>query len=68
MDKESLRSNLKGIWNDIRKWYKQLSFWPKTLINVVIIVLCIYWSLVICDVQEWWHWDEWMEHIKTYHM
>jgi hypothetical protein len=40
----------------------------KALFMTIIIAIGIFWILIISDISEWWHWEEWMEHIRENHL
>ena len=42
--------------------------WKKVLLVTVLIGVAIFWILTVSDISEWWHWEEWMEHIEKNHL
>lgn len=57
-----------SIVNVIKKKYGTLARWQKNLIIICVISICTFWFLDLIDIEEWWHWNEWMEHIKNEHL
>lgn len=45
-----------------------MKFWMKAVLMTMVIVLGIFWVLIISDISQWWHWEQWMEHIRVNHL
>lgn len=57
-----------NLWNEIVKKYKSLDRWKKNLVILCIVCFCTVTFLDLINIEEWWHWNEWMDHIKSEHM
>ena len=42
--------------------------WKKVVLITVLVLIAITWLLIVSDIWEWWHWDDWMEHIRSNHL
>lgn len=49
-------------------WFAERKEYERRMIITGIILLAVFWLLMLSDIREWWKWDEWMEHIKKFHM
>lgn len=47
--------------------FNGLRWWLKLVIVIIAIVVIIFWSFILSDSAQWWHWGEWVEHIRNNH-